>query len=108
MARARAKAKPKAKSAKQPSAKSSVDPKYLALRDAVWADPDDHQAITVWADYLVDHGDARGELSQLNLNDDGSDEQRARRTEIIKQHRVAWFGRARPFGRGQIGDAAGR
>ena len=38
----------------------------------------------------------------------GSDEQRARRTEIIKQHRVAWFGRARPFGSGQIGDAAGR
>ena len=74
-----ARAKPKRRTLTQPSAKTkakpkptakpktgqvrgTVDPQARALLDAVLADPTDIQARLVYADFLVERGDPRGEF----------------------------------------------
>jgi uncharacterized protein (TIGR02996 family) len=68
------------------------------LLEAIWKNPRDRAALSVYADWLIEHGDAtRGEYIQLSLIDGPSTAQSKRRTALKNRHRGAWLGAARKF-----------
>jgi len=58
------------------------------LLAAIHADPDDDAPRAVYADYLADRGDPRGELIALQLAGRDPDRQRA----LLHEHHVDWLG----------------
>jgi uncharacterized protein (TIGR02996 family) len=80
------------------AAPSAVDP--AALLDAVLAHPDDEGPRQVYADWLLEQGDPRGELIavQMELSRGGLAEARrleleAREASLLSQHGARWLGR---------------
>jgi uncharacterized protein (TIGR02996 family) len=63
-----------------------------ALLAAVYADPADLGARAIYADWLVERGDPRGELIALQLVRDLTEAQRARMQELAGRYRRAWLG----------------
>ena len=66
-----------------------------ALVDAIIANPDDDAPRLVYADWLTERGDPRGEFIavQIALAKHPTDDLRAREAELLKQHKKAWVGR---------------
>jgi uncharacterized protein (TIGR02996 family) len=94
VAKPRAKAKAKAAAAPAPPSEAASE-----LLRAILAAPGDTKARLVYADWLQDHGDPRGELIVLQCQgDDRPAEVLAREAELIKKHKKAWtaaFGEAK-------------
>lgn len=68
------------------------------LRDEIWKQPTDPHVLSVYADWLVTHGDAsRAEFIQLSLVPEPTRAQTKRRLALRSKHRGAWLGAARPF-----------
>jgi len=68
------------------------------LLGAIWKAPDDREALSVYADWLIEHGDAtRGEYIHLGLLEKPTAAQKKRRTALQNRHRGAWLGAARRF-----------
>lgn len=84
----------RASSAKRAAAKPDGD--GAALLAAILADPRDDQARQVYADWLTERGDPRGEFITLQLELARGPTPARRRalarreTALLKQHRVAW------------------
>jgi uncharacterized protein (TIGR02996 family) len=68
-----------------------------ALRLAVWNDPQDRNALRVYADWLTEQGTSRGEYIQLRCLDSPSREQERAAERLLKKDRGKWLGEARPF-----------
>lgn len=69
-----------------------------ALRAKIWKSPEDREALSVYADWLLQHGDAtRGEYMQLSLLKKRTPAQTKRRDALLKKHRGSWLGEARAF-----------
>jgi len=62
------------------------------LEAAVLANPDDDAARVVYADWLLEKGDARGELIQLQMNSDASAAVEKRIAALVRQHRETRLG----------------
>jgi uncharacterized protein (TIGR02996 family) len=65
------------------------------LLQAIYADPDDLEARAVYADWLSDRGDPRGELISLQLNalrGTATREERTQAKKLLKAHQRAWLG----------------
>lgn len=62
-----------------------------------WENPDDLDALRVWADALVEQGDVRGEFLQLATLEHSSQEQQARQAALQKKLGGQLVGPARPF-----------
>jgi uncharacterized protein (TIGR02996 family) len=110
-------AKTKQRSARQPAAKTKASPKKRAarkppepleltpaaaamgeaLRRAVWSDPQDRDALRVYADWLMEQGSTRGEYIQLRCLDSPTHEQERAAERLLKKDRGKWLGEARPF-----------
>jgi uncharacterized protein (TIGR02996 family) len=76
-----------------------VSPLQQALEAALVEDPDDLAAHMAYADYLMEQGDPRGELIQLELEHErlpGDSRRRAvlrkRAQELVTEHGRAWLG----------------
>jgi uncharacterized protein (TIGR02996 family) len=68
------------------------------LLEEIWRRPEDRQLLAVYADWLAGQGEtARAEYIQLSLLDDPTAAQEKRRGALLKKHRGAWLGAARPF-----------
>lgn len=67
------------------------------FRKAYWANPDDLNALRVWADALVEAGDVRGEFIQLSTLEHRSDEQTKRLQTVFNKLGGKLVGPARPF-----------
>src|SRR5262245_38701572 len=74
-------------------------PLQQSLEAALVDDPDDLAAHSAYADYLMEHGDPRGELiqAQLALEDATRPAKeraalRKRETELLKKHAREWLG----------------
>lgn len=63
-----------------------------ALLEAIYADPADHGSRAVYADWLLERGDPRGELIALQLLRDHGEPQRARMLELEAAPARAWLG----------------
>ena len=63
-----------------------------ALLAAIYADPRDHDLRAIYADWLVEQGDPRGEYITLQLMRAHTDAQRARMHDLHAKHRLAWLG----------------
>lgn len=64
----------------------------------IWEEPEDRERLSVYADWLLQHGDAtRGEYMQLALLDKPTKAQEKRQETLRKKHRGAWLGAARPY-----------
>src|SRR5262245_43129433 len=65
-----------------------------AFEDGLAASPDDVATHRAYADWLVEQGDARGELIQvqLALEQGGSDELRQREAALLAEHQGEWLG----------------
>src|SRR6185437_16818973 len=96
---------------KRPRPEEHDDEEYLA---AIRAAPDDDAPRLVYADVLLERGDARGEmiiLSCLAKTREPTKEERLRLAELVGEHEVAWLGplsyvtRARRWRRGFLHDA---
>ena len=55
--------------------------------------PEEVDARLVYADYLQERGDPRGELIMLQLHTPRTAAQAARETELVEEHAEAWIGR---------------
>jgi uncharacterized protein (TIGR02996 family) len=64
-----------------------------ALLDAVYDAPHDDAARLVYADWLLDQGDPRGELIVLQYRTPRTLEQQAREAELLDEHLDEWQGR---------------
>lgn len=76
----------------------------IALRQRVFDHPDDRDAYSVYADYLLQQGDPRGELIQLSLAEEDAsltgDARTALQTKqvaLIQAHRDEWLGTLGPL-----------
>jgi uncharacterized protein (TIGR02996 family) len=68
------------------------------LLEEIWRRPTDRQVLGVYADWLAGHGEtARAEYIQLSLLEAPTAAQEKRRAALLKKHRGAWLGPARPF-----------
>lgn len=68
------------------------------LRAAIWQSPEDREALSVYADWLLENGEpTRGEYMQLALLPKPTPAQKKRRDALVKKHRGAWLGEARSF-----------
>lgn len=68
------------------------------LREAIWKDPSDKQAVRVYADWLAEQGaSTQAEYMQLCLLDKATDEQNATAMRLRDKHRGQWLGEARQF-----------
>jgi uncharacterized protein (TIGR02996 family) len=65
----------------------ALDATEHALRAAIFAAPDEDAPRLVYADWLQERGDARGELVALQLQPQAS----ARATELVALHRWQWL-----------------
>ncbi|PRP93791.1 hypothetical protein ENSA5_41920 [Enhygromyxa salina] len=64
-----------------------------ALRDAIYADPDADARRLVYADWLTEQGDPRGEFITLQLARAGTDAPAsARERELLRRHEAEWAG----------------
>ena len=70
-----------------------MKPDGRALLDAIYAAPHDLAPRLVYADFLQDRGDPRGELITLQLQPNRTEAQLARETELVEAHSEAWIGR---------------
>ncbi len=68
-----------------------------ALRLAVWNDPEDRDALRVYADWLTEQGSTRGEYIQLRCLESPTPEQERAAQRLLKRDRGKWLGEARPF-----------
>ena len=76
----------------------ATDSAEQALRAKIWQTPEDRGALSIYADWLLQHGDAtRGEYMQLSLIAKQTPAQAKRRDALLKKHRGTWLGPARPF-----------
>jgi uncharacterized protein (TIGR02996 family) len=64
-----------------------------ALLAAIYDAPGDLAARAVYADWLLDRGDPRGELITLQLREVVTKEQEARARELVDAHAEQWIGR---------------
>jgi uncharacterized protein (TIGR02996 family) len=62
------------------------------LLAAVYADPEDDSPRHVLGDYLLDRGDPRGELIQLQLARGPNGDPTGRERDLLEQHAVKWLG----------------
>lgn len=62
-----------------------------------WENPDDLDALRVWADALVEQGDVRGEFFQLATLEHPTEEQQAQKAALQKRLGGQLVGPARPF-----------
>lgn len=81
---------------------ASAPPTYATRAPALatsrfWKDPDDPNAVRVWADALSEEGDVRGEFIQLSALDAPSPEQEKRRATLFESLGGKLIGPARPF-----------
>jgi uncharacterized protein (TIGR02996 family) len=67
------------------------------LRLAFWPNPEKLDALRVWADFLNEQGDPRGEFIQLSVLEAPTPEQRARCLSLKKRLGGKLVGPARPF-----------
>lgn len=67
-----------------------------ALLAAIYADPDDDAARLVYADFLQDRGDPRGEFITLQIGR-GDHSNSARERELWKKHGKQWLGSLGPI-----------
>lgn len=66
-----------------------------ALRRVVWEHPDDDAARLVYADYLAERGDPRGEFIGLQVrlsHHEGAEKDRRRAESLLRSHQDAWLG----------------
>ncbi len=70
-----------------------------ALLAAIYRDPDDDAPRQVYADWLQDRGDVRGELIALQLGGIGD---RTREHALIKEHKKSWLGPLANILRGEV------
>lgn len=103
-------AAPKVSAAKTSSARLEGD-----LLAAVWAAPDDDAPRQVYADFLQEKGDPRGELIALQLSGKNDKDTTSRCKKLLAEHGRAWLGRIEPailadfdFERGFLAKAAVR
>jgi uncharacterized protein (TIGR02996 family) len=93
---AKSEAKPAAKAVAAAPAKKAAptkvadgEPTYATgdakLKEAFWKNPDDSDLLRVWADFLLEKGDPRGEYIQLELLEDPTDEQSDRARALFKK-----------------------
>lgn len=68
-----------------------------AVRLAIWRNPDDRDALRVYADWLAEQGSTRGEYIQLRCLDIPTHEQERTAGRLLKKDRGKWLGEARPF-----------
>src|SRR5262249_23105122 len=75
-----------------------------ALESALLADPDDRAAHAAYADWLHEHGDARGEFMQVQLALEQPGIAAAKRKEheqrekaLLKKHGRRWLGALAPY-----------
>ena len=68
-----------------------------ALLEAIWADPQDRDALRVYADHLLEQGNSRGEYIQLSVLENPTAAQSTRASTLEKKDRGAWLGTARPY-----------
>jgi uncharacterized protein (TIGR02996 family) len=66
------------------------------LLAAVYANPDDDAPRSVYADWLQERGDPRGEFIALQLEKSPTKEAQARIRELLKKHERAWLGPIEP------------
>jgi uncharacterized protein (TIGR02996 family) len=68
------------------------------LREAIWKDPGDKEALRVYADWLAEQGaDTQAEYLQLRLLDAPTDEQLTKAQRLREKHRGQWLGGARQY-----------
>jgi uncharacterized protein (TIGR02996 family) len=78
------------------------------LLAAIWAEPAAREPRVVYADYLQQQGDVRGEYMAIVLRwSEVDDKARTRAIAIEKKHGGAWLGAARPFVRTKHYDFGG-
>jgi uncharacterized protein (TIGR02996 family) len=82
----------KSKSSPGP-AKSTAD----GLLDAYWENPDDRDALRVWADALQEAGDPRGEFIQMSLLENKTPDQELKRDQYMRKHGGKLVGPAREY-----------
>ena len=81
------------------------DPKQRELLAALWADPDSDDARLVYADWLLEHGDPRGEFITESVreeqiqdwNDPKKKEAGAKAEKLRKKHEKEWVAPIRPY-----------
>ncbi len=75
-----------------------VPPLQKALEEALVANPDDVATHMAYADFLAEHGDPRGELIQIQLENERApgwrrrNHLRRRAGELLNEHGRAWLG----------------
>jgi uncharacterized protein (TIGR02996 family) len=79
-----------------PRARSTQERSGDALLAAVYADPDDDAARAVYADFLSQRGDPRGEFIALQLLSSPTAEQRRRANALRDEHAREWVGSLAP------------
>ncbi len=76
--------------------KSSAPPRDAAAQ--LWKSPADPVALTVFADWLLEHGQqTRAEFIQLSLLKKPTAAQAQKRETLLAKHRGEWLGAARPL-----------
>src|SRR4051812_9792088 len=75
-----------------------------ALLRAILDDIDDDAVRLVYADYLEERGDPRGEFIRLQIagHRDESKEPSAREQELLERHLAEWTSEAQPFDRRKV------
>jgi uncharacterized protein (TIGR02996 family) len=76
-------------SAREDAARARGHADFLA---AIYADPDDMELRQVFADWLQDRGDLRGELIALQLAGERTPAVQRREARLLADHGVAWAG----------------
>jgi uncharacterized protein (TIGR02996 family) len=84
-----------------------VDDRERALLDAIWAEPEAREPRAIYADYLSERGDVRGEYIAIRLDRAADDKLQSRATTLETAHGGKWLGAARPFVRTWQLDFAG-
>jgi uncharacterized protein (TIGR02996 family) len=88
--------------AEAPGAKRKRDaaPAAASARDwmrEIAANPDDDELFLVYADWLTEHGDPRGEFISLQVNAAKDEKLRAVADALLAKHREAWTEAVHPF-----------
>jgi uncharacterized protein (TIGR02996 family) len=86
------------KQRRAPKRSAPADGEGEALLHQIWKTPEDRALLSVYADWLLAHGDrARGEYMQLALLPTATPAQEARQESLSKRFRGQWLGAARPY-----------
>jgi len=84
-----------AKTAANPAPKSTAAD--LVLRETFWRSPSDRDALRVWADFLAESGDPRGEFMQLRMLENPTEAQVEKTNALEKKLGGKLVGPARPY-----------